>query len=139
MTQATVAEVIASLRAENKSDIEIAAICARSRLPLPAGNFHHWTPLSVRAAVSEDESGMLASGHKGGPPVIVLSDEQLEREYRSWDDATIREHYEAAKREEQVQFRLGDKLTALLAQRCRQTANRFSREMQRRAREGFVR
>lgn len=64
-----------------------------------------------------------------------LSDEQLAREYRSWSDAEIREHYEASRDEAMVQFRIGDRYTAQAAQRCRQTAERFSREMVRRAKQ----
>ena len=67
--------------------------------------------------------------------MIFLSDEQLEREYRTWSDVEIREHYEASRKEARVQFDLGDRQTALASQRCRQTANRFSRELVRRAAE----
>ena len=64
-----------------------------------------------------------------------LSDDDLAREYRSFSDAEIREHYEASRDEAMVQFRIGDRYTAQAAQRCRQSAERYSREMVRRAKE----
>ena len=64
-----------------------------------------------------------------------LSDEQLAREYATWDDATLREHYEASKREALVQFRIGDRYTTQAAQRCRQSDHKYQREMLRRAKE----
>ena len=63
--QATVAEVIASLRAEEKTDIEIAAILRRSKIkPLPG--HYMWSAVSVREAAGEDPSGYVSSGHQGG-------------------------------------------------------------------------
>lgn len=64
-----------------------------------------------------------------------LSDAELAREYATWDDATLREHYEASRNEAMVQFKMGDRRTAQAAQHCRQSAERYSREMARRARE----
>lgn len=64
-----------------------------------------------------------------------LTDDDLAREYATFSDSEVREHYEASRREALVQFRLGDRDTAISAQRCRQTAERFSREMLRRAKE----
>ena len=66
---------------------------------------------------------------------MKLSDNDLAREYRTFSDTEIREHWEAARREATVQFQLRDRETAVLAQRCRETAERFSREMLRRAKE----
>jgi len=57
MPRATLAEAVTQLRAEGKDDDEIAVTFNRSKLPLPEGNFHHHTRISVRAAVGEDASG----------------------------------------------------------------------------------
>jgi hypothetical protein len=64
VTQASVAEVIASLRAEGKSDIEIAAVLRRSRIKPPPGHYM-WSAVSVREAVGEDPSDYASSGHQG--------------------------------------------------------------------------
>lgn len=63
--QATVAEVIAQLRAEGKSDPDIAAILRRSKIDPPPGHYM-WQAVAVKEAVGEDPSGMLVSGHRGG-------------------------------------------------------------------------
>lgn len=64
-----------------------------------------------------------------------LSDSELAELYRWWDDATLREHYEASRQEARVQYDLGDRKTAQLAQACRLSAHRYSREVVRRANE----
>ena len=64
MAGATVAEVIASLRAEGRSDIEVAAILRRSKIePLPG--HYMWSAVSVREAMGEDPSGYISSGYQG--------------------------------------------------------------------------
>jgi len=57
MALASVAEIVAQLRGEGKTDDEVAVILERSRVALPPGNWHHWTRIAVRAAVGEDASG----------------------------------------------------------------------------------
>lgn len=64
-----------------------------------------------------------------------LTDEQLAREYATWDDETVLEHFRASREMARQQRLLGDRETAVAAQRCRQTAERFSRELARRAKE----
>jgi hypothetical protein len=64
-----------------------------------------------------------------------LSDAELATYFTAWSDLELREHFEASKREANVQFRLGDRKTAQLSHVCRMSADRYSREMVRRAKE----
>lgn len=64
-----------------------------------------------------------------------LTDDDLAREYATWSDQEVREHFVAAHEMARQQRRLGDRSMASNAQRCAQTADRFSRELARRATE----
>ena len=65
-----------------------------------------------------------------------LSDADLAELYRHFSDLELRDHWQASKDEAQYQFAvMGDRKTAQLAHACRLSADRYSREMVRRAKE----
>jgi hypothetical protein len=68
-------------------------------------------------------------------PATITEDEQLARDFEAWSDVELRDHYEASQTEALVQFRLGDRKTAMLSHLCRISADRYAREMVRRAKE----
>ena len=59
---ASPAEAIKLLRAEGKDDDEIGRMLAQAKVPLPPGNYHHHTAITVRALMDEDESGFPRNG-----------------------------------------------------------------------------
>jgi hypothetical protein len=85
---ATVQELIRQERRAGASDQAIATLLRASRIKAPEGH-HHWTRVSVRAAVGED-----ASGHRprprpcGGWSVI-----------EHWTTSELAEHIQAARSE----------------------------------------
>ena len=66
---------------------------------------------------------------------MKLTHAELEREYGSWTDEEVREHYVASRREAAHQFALKDRQSALYANLCRMSAERYSRKLLRRAKE----
>jgi len=57
MTVASVKELVEQERSAGATDDHIATLLEASRVPLPDGNWHHWTRIAVRAVVGEDASG----------------------------------------------------------------------------------